>query len=379
MCALRLAYEGLIDNRIVFTQDELPSTLTNSSLSKAATPTPAQQDLPAMGVLQRVQWAGTSSKTISYNFVHLSFQEMLAAYRISQMGSYRQVKVFKTLLDNPRFVTVLQFYAGFTELANRGVCRIMKGSDFTNEKASKLSLLSYMRCFYEAQICDESLFKKMTRRLKGNLYLFEITLSPLDCMSVGYFLAFVLKKTTELRINLKYCGIINDHSFGLMMGELSKQHTGAKEVTALDITGNEISDSCIASALQSSMMVRTLYVGGITVTDEGTLSLAATLADNSSIEHLRLFWSSANPNNMKKKILGEYVGKSRLRDLELALSMPSTEDPKLIHHDWSLRVTVGRKDLVQSLGDSHQLEFLRLEEYVYNYGSVWSSTIKVSK
>ena len=38
-----------------------------------------------MGVLQKVQWAGTSSKTISYNFIHISIQEMLAAYCISQM------------------------------------------------------------------------------------------------------------------------------------------------------------------------------------------------------------------------------------------------------------------------------------------------------
>ena len=300
---------------------------------------------------------------------------MLAAYRISKMGSYRQVRVFKTLLDNPRFVAVLQFYAGFTKLTNRGVRRIMKGSDFTNDKSSQLSLLSYMRCFYEAQICDDSLFKKMTRRLKGNLYLFGVTLSPLDCMSVGYFLAFVLKNTTELCINLRYCGI-NDHSFGLMMGELSKQHAGEKEVTALDMTGNEISDSCIASALQSSITVRTLYVGGVTVTDEGALSLAATLADNSSIEYLRLFWSSVNPDNTMKKI-GEYVGKSRLRTLELAMSMPSTEDPKLIHHDWSVRVRLGIKDLVRSLRNSHHLELLRLEEYVHNYGSVWSSAIKI--
>ena len=81
-----LAYEGVMNNKIVFTQDELPSILPRSSwdmilnllsqiLPTAATP--AQQDLPAMGVLQRVQWAGTSSKTISYNFIHLS-QEMLA-------------------------------------------------------------------------------------------------------------------------------------------------------------------------------------------------------------------------------------------------------------------------------------------------------------
>ena len=85
-----LAYEGVMNNKIVFTQDELPSILPRSSwdmilnfLSQIL-PTvapPAQQDLPAMGVLQRVQWAGTSSKTISYNFVHLSIQEMLAAYR----------------------------------------------------------------------------------------------------------------------------------------------------------------------------------------------------------------------------------------------------------------------------------------------------------
>ena len=83
-----LAYEGVMNNKIVFTQDELPSILPRSSwdmilnvlsqiLPTAATP--AQQDLPAMGVLQRVQWAGTSSKTISYNFIHLSIQEMLAA------------------------------------------------------------------------------------------------------------------------------------------------------------------------------------------------------------------------------------------------------------------------------------------------------------
>ena len=118
-----LAYEGVMNNKIVFTQDELPSILPRGSwdmilnfLSQIlpTVATPAQQDLPAMGVLQRVQWAGTSSKTISYNFVHLSIQEMLAAYRISQMGYFVQVSVFKTLLSEPRFAAVLQFYAGFT-------------------------------------------------------------------------------------------------------------------------------------------------------------------------------------------------------------------------------------------------------------------------
>ena len=60
-----LAYKGVMNNKIVFTQDELPSILPRSSwdmllnfLSQIlpTVATPAKQDLPAMGVLQRVQW-----------------------------------------------------------------------------------------------------------------------------------------------------------------------------------------------------------------------------------------------------------------------------------------------------------------------------------
>ena len=211
-----LAYEGVMNNKIVFTQDELPSILPRSSwdmilnfvsqiLPTAATP--AQQDLPAMGVLQRVQWAGTSSKTISYNFIHLSIQEMLAAYRISQMRNDQQVRVFQTLLGEPRFAAVLQFYAGFTKLTNQGVRNIITGSDFTYEKSSTLSLLSYIRCLFETQIYDQSLYSKLFSRLKGKFDLSVVTLSPLDCMSVGYFLAFVLRNSRKLRANLLLCRI----------------------------------------------------------------------------------------------------------------------------------------------------------------------------
>ena len=150
-----LAYEGVMNNTIIFTQRELPS-IFHSTLPAAATPTPTQQELPAMGVLQRVQWAGTSSKTISYNFIHLSIQEMLAAYCISKMGSSQQVKVFQTLLGEPRFAAVLQFYAGFTKFTNEGVRNIITGSNFNSERSSMLSLLSYIRCFFEAQIRDQS-------------------------------------------------------------------------------------------------------------------------------------------------------------------------------------------------------------------------------
>ena len=72
-----------MQNKVIFTQEELPSIF----------PTPAQEDLPTMGVLQRVQWFSISSKTMSYNFIHLSIQEFLAAYCISKMNESEQVRV----------------------------------------------------------------------------------------------------------------------------------------------------------------------------------------------------------------------------------------------------------------------------------------------
>ena len=301
-----LAYEGVMNNKIVFTQAELAAILPRSSydtilhflsqiLPAAATPTPAQHDLPAMGVLQRVQWAGTSSKSISYNFVHLSIQEMLAAYRISKMGNDQQVRVFQTLLGEPRFAAVLQFYAGFTKLTNEGVRKIITGSDFTANMSSRLYLLSYIRCFFEAKIHDQSLYKKIIQRLNGKLSLKDVTLSPLDCMSVGFFLAIVLRNSSKLYINLYGCGI-NDHSISLMMGELSKHAeacpAGALQgVTELIIVNNKIGDNGIAhiaTALQTNTTMTVLNIMTCSISDEGAESLARALAVNRSLQELNI-------------------------------------------------------------------------------------------
>ena len=175
---------------------------------------------------------------------------VLAAYRISQMGYCVHGSVFKTLLSEPRFAAVLHFCAGFTKLTNRGVRNIITGSDFTLYKeSSRCFLLGHIRCFYEAQTHDRSLYS-IFPRLNGILGMTLVTLNPLDCMSVGYFLALVCRNSRKLRVNLYRCGI-NDHSFGLMMGELSKHAeacpAGALHgVTELDIRGNNIGDKDIA-------------------------------------------------------------------------------------------------------------------------------------
>ena len=113
-----IAYEGIMQDKVVFSQQELSSLL----------PQPVQQDLPTMGVLQKVQWAGIRSKKMSYSFSHLSIQELLAAYCISKMDESEQVSAFQTVC----YLTILGLLLYYSS---------MLGSPSSPIKVSKRSSL----------------------------------------------------------------------------------------------------------------------------------------------------------------------------------------------------------------------------------------------
>ena len=382
-----MAYEGIMQDKVVFSQQEILSLL----------PQPVQQDIPAMGVLQKVQWAGIRSKTMSYSFSHLSIQELLAAYYISKLKENEQVRVFQTLLDKPRFAAVLQFYAGFTNLINQGVRDIIIGRDFTRGRYSQLSLLSYLRCLYEAQVTDESLYQLILSRMGRQLNLSGVTLSPLDCMSVGYFFAFIARHS-DLRVDLSVCNL-DDHLLGLLVGELSKHiHAEAEaalhEVTELRMRENRFGIAHnITTALQTITTMKTLDIRSCDISDEGAESLARALAvnrslqelnishngfgengiahivtalrtnktlktlvvsvtdegvesltalTNTSLEILELHWKSTHPDIIMEKCISN---NNVLRVLELYLTSKENAFQQL--------VGVGGKKLIQSLGNSH--------------------------
>ena len=107
---------------------------------------------------------------------------------------------------------------------------------------------------------------------------------------------------------------------------LARVLTVNKTLQELDVRYNDISDTGIAhiaTALRTKNTLKKLAIGGETATDEGALSLAAALAANYSMEYLNLYWSSTHPDSTLKNI-GECVSKSTLRKLQLELIMPAS-------------------------------------------------------
>ena len=129
-----LAYNGVMQNKIVFYSKDLMSSHVPITLS-------------SLGLLQAVEGLTLYKNYISYNFLHLSVQELLAAYYISQMVPCEQVKVFQEWFESSRFQAVLNYYCGFTKLDNPEIQTFI--SSF--QTRSFEDLLPLLHCFFEAQ------------------------------------------------------------------------------------------------------------------------------------------------------------------------------------------------------------------------------------
>ena len=203
-----LAYNGVMQDKIVFYQNDLLASQLPSSLS-------------SLGLLQAVEGLALYTKSLSYNFLHLSVQELLAAYNISQMDPSEQVRVFTLLFGSSRFQSVLHFYCGFTKLANPEIQAFV--SSFQIGKSTLKDLLPLLHCFYEAQ--QPSLCQLVDPRFIPNEKQISIApfLTPVDFLAIGFFITSLLSAPTANTPPI-HLVVINtdDNDLKVLLNELSK-------------------------------------------------------------------------------------------------------------------------------------------------------------
>ena len=186
----KLAYDGIMNDEVIF----------------HLKPTVEQPDFVTLDLLQKVESFGRrGGMSYSYNFLHLSIQELLAAYHIAtKLTDDDQAEKFKEMYNNPRFSAVFQFYAAITKLKTPEikdvVVQVAKGCavDRPNDE-DKALLLSLLHCLYEAQ--DSSLCELVANQLKSKLKLSSTRLSLAECFSLQYF----LKHLENFDVDLNEC------------------------------------------------------------------------------------------------------------------------------------------------------------------------------
>ena len=282
----KLAYHGVVENKIAFSHDDF---------SAVGIPT----SMPLLGLLQAVDSLVSTGRRVSFNFIHLSIQELLAAFSISRLPPSQQISVFQELFGKSRFRAVFHFYSAITKLQNPGIRSIVsticqKAKDSHDQYPLLVSLLN---CLFEAQ--DPSLCQFVAEQLKGSLDISSTTLTPLDCLSVGYFLSCVCVTTRgEFRVDLSRC-FIDGHKCRFLTRSLCRcpvPNSAATGWLHMDLRGNDICESGsqhIANVLQNTSIVHTLLLGSDanSTTDMpecGLKSIFESLLTNSSLVTLQL-------------------------------------------------------------------------------------------
>ena len=211
-----IAYNGVVQGKIIFYLEDLLTSDIN---------------LPSLGLLQATQGLTLCSKSISYNFLHLSVQELLAAYHISQMDSSEQIRVFKKMFGSPRFQAVLQYYCGFTKLDNPEIQQFI--SSYHGSKFGLKEFLPILHCFFEAkqpsltQLIDPMRFMSYFYLLRYyDMFLIILELTPVDLLAVGYFIvSFLFSCEQESNTTILYLSTeqhLDDRCLRLLLNELSK-------------------------------------------------------------------------------------------------------------------------------------------------------------
>ena len=160
-----LAYDGIMKDKVIFYSDE-PSFAT-------------------LDLLQKVEsFDRYGGMSYSYNFLHLSIQELLAAIHIAnKLNNDDLLAKFKELYNNPKFAAIFQFYAANTQLKTPGIKDVVVQVARSGDDALLLSLL---HCLYDAQ--DSSLCQLVADQLESKLDLNNTTLGIAECFSLQYFL-----------------------------------------------------------------------------------------------------------------------------------------------------------------------------------------------
>ena len=175
-----LAYEGVMQDKVVFYEKDMKLV---------------HLPVPSLGLIRAVEGLTLFSKSLSYNFLHLSVQELLAAYNISHMDSSEQVKVFRKMFNSSRFQAVLHHYCGFTKLANPEIQSFL--SSFQVGKSSFKDILPLLHCFFEAQQPSLCLLVNPRFIPKKQEILNAKYLTPVDFMVVRYFFTSLLSTSTS--------------------------------------------------------------------------------------------------------------------------------------------------------------------------------------
>ena len=199
----KLSLQALNKNQLIFTLDEIKQFCPQVESIPGA--------LNAFGLLQAIEHVGIFQTTTTFNFLHLSLQEFLAANYITTLTPDEELSILKEYFWRGSHSNMFTIYITLTKGQRSSFRKFLSGGDDTIAIHSKfledkLKSIHLYRCFHEAS-GDDRVCRTIKRKFSDRIIDFSgTTLSTNDIENIAIFLTCSNIKQWK-RLNLWACHI----------------------------------------------------------------------------------------------------------------------------------------------------------------------------
>ena len=166
-----LAYNATLESKQVFTLKDVERILTGVSSNS--------KELSRLGLVVIDHYFVTYGVHETFTFLHLTFQEYLAAVHIARLPESQQNSIIKAHRNKKHLGVVWKFLCGTLDFTGADAMRT-----FTDVMKTNDSLLFQLQCCYESQYSPAC--AHVISMFQGRIELRNQRLTPTDCLAVGY-------------------------------------------------------------------------------------------------------------------------------------------------------------------------------------------------
>ena len=320
----KFSLEALNNNKLVFIFDEIKESCPDIVVIPGA--------INGFGLLQAVQNFGLTGKTITFNFLHFSIQEFLAAYHITCLSPGDELKLLKEKFWSDIHFNMFAIYIALTKGQRPSFKQFIKPSigqqieGFVSGKKVTISnqfLDTHLKCIHLFRSFSEAGDKEICRSIESAkvfdnkmINIQNARLSPIDVECVTVFLTCSSHKEWK-ELNLRGC-LIQDYGIHILHRGLihcdvtittlrlnwncltESSSSAISDITircrvkVLIINGNETvsADARLYSIISDpSSMLKELYMNYTKLSSSAAVSLFTALSED---KNLRILYISNN-------------------------------------------------------------------------------------